>query len=827
MHRTAFASTGRDAWRTLRSAPTLTCAIIATLAIAAGVNLAMLGLVDRLLLSPPPHLADPADLARVTFAMESADGRRGTMTTTSFPAFEALSQQASAFTSVAAFTPRTIAATIRGDRVEIDSALVSGSYFETLGTIPRSGRLLGRDDDRTEAEPAIVVSYRLWKARLATGPEPARTIEIDGRPFAIVGVTKAGFTGHTTAPVDAWIPLAAGLGATPGWRFDEGRNLVTVIVRLAPGASREVAAEQATAAAARSGQRVVLAPLVTGWTAVSNDAQIALWLAAIAALVFVTGLANAGTLLLIGAARRSHDAAVRVALGASRARLFAQVALESAIVSATAMIAGLLLSWWIAEVVRRTLLPGLAPDEGPLDGRMLAVVAIAAFAACLAMTALVIARLPRSVEVAILRGHADDLRPPARRAQSTLLVIQTALAMVLVVGAGLFGRSLYNVRAQDFGFEPRDLLLAGLEPGPVSLPNQNEVFRSALDAVRALPGVETATVAQATPFAAHNIPPIAVPGLPEPPNVSGQLPFLSAATPEFFSVLGMTLVEGRLLNAADERGAPVAVVNEAMARGAWPGRRALGQCFRIGFGPDFDPSTADGPPVPPTSLPCRVVVGVVRDMRQRSVLPDGGEDHLMQYFVPFSQMPAPPMGDDDGQTISALLVRVHPGAANVEGAVRRALAAAAGPSAPIRVQRYEDLFARQMRPWQMGATLLTLFGSIALVMGAVGTYAAFAQMIVSRRREMAIRAALGARPVELARLVMGQVLRVAAIGVTAGVLIVLAGGPFVASLLFRTVPQDPAVLAATALLVSALALAAGLLPATSAARSNPQALLRD
>jgi hypothetical protein len=401
-----------------------------------------------------------------------------------------------------------------------------------------------------------------------------------------------------------------------------------------------------------------------------------------------------------------------------------------------------------------------------------------------------------------------------------------SLAMVLVVGAGLFGRSLYNVRAQDFGFEPRNLLLAGFEPGRGLVSNQSEIFLRALDRVRRTAGVIEATVVQATPFAAHNVPPIAVPGLADPPSVDGQLPFLSAATPEFFSVLGMTLTRGRLLNAADERGTPVAVVNESMARGAWPGRDPIGQCFRIGFGPDFDPFTADGPPVPPLSLPCREVVGVVKDMRQRSVLPDGGEDRLMQYFVPFSQMPAPPMGDGNGAEISGLLVRVRAGVDRVDREVGDALAAAANDVAPVKVQRYEDLFERQMRPWQLGATLLVLFGAIALVMGSVGVYAAFAHVVSSRQRELAIRSALGADRAQLARMVFGNVLVVAATGIGVGGALALAGGQYIASLLFRTVPYDPVVFAGAAALVSAIAAIAGTVPSRSASRTEPSTLLR-
>jgi hypothetical protein len=332
---TGLACAWRGAVRALRSAPALSAAIVATLAVAAGVNLAMLGLVDRLLLSPPPHLQDPSSLRRVAFAVEGPDGTRGAMTTTSFPAFEAMRDHVPGFAGVGAFVAKSFTAAVGDERIQVNGALVSGSYFGTLGATPLRGRFIRDEDDRTEADPVIVVSHRLWSSRLAQGAHPVPTIDIAGRPFTIVGVAKPGFTGHTSAQVDVWLPIALGLNEPGEWRFNPGRNIVSVVVRMAPAVSPDVAATQATGVAARPGQKVVLAPLVPGWAGASSspDTRIALWLAGISGLVFVTGIANAGTLLLISAARRSHDIAVQRTLGASRAWLITQVGIESTLLS--------------------------------------------------------------------------------------------------------------------------------------------------------------------------------------------------------------------------------------------------------------------------------------------------------------------------------------------------------------------------------------------------------------------------------------------------------------------------------------------------------------
>jgi putative ABC transport system permease protein len=431
------------------------------------------------------------------------------------------------------------------------------------------------------------------------------------------------------------------------------------------------------------------------------------------------------------------------------------------------------------------------------------------------------AQLPVSLGAA---KTGRDRRRTGTRA--VLLVIQTALSVMLLAGAGLFARSLYNLAHQDFGMTLHGVLLVQFEQGPGSAPDQQELFASAIDRIRALPGVELATPIKTLPFTGFNVPPIGVPGMQESPSVNGQLPFLTASTPELLKILGIEIVRGRPFSDADDRGAPVVIVNETMARALWPGESALGKCIRIGFDPSFDPFTASGPPGPPVNVPCREVVGVARDIRQRSVLPGGIEAKLMQYFVPFSQVPPPPGGVGTGPGIQGLLLRAGVGPDVLAGPIRRLVMGSRTDLPFLHVRRYAELLERQMRPWRVGTMLLSLFGALALVVAALGLYSAFAYSVSERRHEMAIRIAIGARPGGVLVMILREAAGLAAIGVLAGSIATLIAGRWLQSMLFGTAPSDPVVLVSAAVLMIAVALLATLLPARNASRTDPNSLLR-
>lgn len=807
----------RTAWRGLRSTPGPVLAAILTLAVAIGMNLAMFGVVDRALFSAPAHVRDAGRV--FTLAFQRDDDDRSVMTTTSYVRFREIARDVPALEATAAFQPVSTSVVIAGEQLHADAMLVSGTFFEVLGAPARFGRALVPEDD-TAAAPVAVVSHAFWMSALGASREAiGRRMTVRGAEYTIAGVMPANFSGHSTANVDLWLPLAAAMSGTPGWDRNPYLNLVAIVARVKEGFPAEAAASQASAA---SGRRVTLSRIGAGAGVSTAERSIALWLSGVAALVFVIGLANTATLLLVRRARRERDLAIRAALGASRRRLLLAALVESVILSAVAAVSSLLLAWWLQEAVRRLLLPGIAAWDD-LPPRTIGAAALAAIIAA-TVSAVVAAPgvRPRRTTDPVLRGG----RGGGRRVHRTLLLVQTVLSVVLLTGTGLFARSLHTLASQDLGLRVDGVMIVDFEPQPGEVSGQAALFTAAVDRLRRAPGVERVTPIGSIPFGSHHIPPIGVPGRAEPPSVDGQLPFLNVATPEFFAILGIRIVEGRPFRDSDERGAPVVVVNQTMARQVWPGESALGKCFRLGFDPAFDPSAADGPPMPPATLPCREVIGVAKDVRQRSVIPTGSEDRLMQYYVPFSQVPPPPGGIAAGPGVQGLMLRVSGDPDALAPAIRRLVVGARTDLPFLRVRPFAALLDRQTRPWRLGTALFGLFGALALAVGAIGMYAAFAHGVAERRREMAIRLALGARRDRVIKMVLGESLRLAAAGCIAGCAAAAIAGRWLQSLLFGTASGDPTVLAAAAAIMLAVAAAATALPAWSASRVDPNAALR-
>ena len=503
-----------------------------------------------------------------------------------------------------------------------------------LGARPVLGG--GLIQERDEVGPAVVVlSHAFWHA--AFGGDPAvvgRHISVQGLDCTVAGVMPEGFSGHSPTGVDLFAPLSVAMHSSPGWDRDQYRNLLAIVVRV-PQDETVTAAE--TQAQNALGYRIGLSPIV-GADVGATEQRVAWWLTGVSLLILVIGLANASTLLVVRAAKRIQDVVIRTALGASRGRLVAQGVLEAVLVAAAATAFSLGFATWLDEPIRRVLFPNLIGRSELARSTLMA----AGIAGALALVVAVIANIWQvraQVQAASVAGAAR--RSGRTKTMTGLLLVQTALSMVLLAGAGMFGQSLYKLAAQDFGMRMAGVAVVEFEQGP-NIENKNQILGGVLEQVRALPGVETATVIDTVPFTGFNVPPISVPGMTEPPKVGGQLPFLIASTPELLKILDVKIVEGRGFTAADDRGPLVVIVNQTMARLVWPGESAVGKCIRIGFDPDFDPEFSVGPPTPSAKVPCREVIGVARDTRQRSVVPMDNEAHLMQYFVPFSQEPMPP-----------------------------------------------------------------------------------------------------------------------------------------------------------------------------------------
>jgi predicted permease len=387
--------------------------------------------------------------------------------------------------------------------------------------------------------------------------------------------------------------------------------------------------------------------------------------------------------------------------------------------------------------------------------------------------------------------------------------------MVLLVAAGLFVLSLHRVRTQDFGFRSDGVLIAELKlDGSLPGPDQDAVYRDAAEHVARVPGVAVVSVNEVAPFVHHHVMPVAVPGHPEFPDGRQQLPFLNGIAPNYFRVLGMTMRAGRNFTPLDRAGSPlVVIINQAMAEGIWPGESPLGRCVQVG-------SAA----IAAVEAPCREIVGVVNNARPRSIRAESGQA-LMQYYLPYDQVPAPGPFLANPPRIWNLLIRTADADA-MAGTVQRALQSFSPLVQLADVQPLQDVLDRQMRPWLLGASMFSLFGVLALVLAAVGLYGVRAYSVTQRTQEIGVRMALGAGTPAVMRMILIEGLRVTALGIGIGAVAALAVGRRLEPLLFETPAVDPAVLAVITVLLMLVAGAASAVPAWRAARVDPNVALR-
>ena len=814
--------------RTLRRERALALAIIATFALAVGANAAMFGLVGRLLLGAPPGVRDPERVARLGLVFTMNDGEQFVASTTSYPAFRTVSGLRDAFSAVAAVRTDTVTVGRGAELAEVAAIAASGDYFTVLGTRPHRGRFFGPADDEFPLGDAVVVlSHRFWQRRFAGDVTVlGSSIDLDGQPFTIIGVAPPDFTGDRVAPVDVFIPLTVALQDEPSALSDARINLVTIIARLQDGTTFETAQQAATtplremfvaSSRERSLSAATLVPLLPARAARETpQARTMLWLTGVAIVVLLIATANVATLLLLQGLRRRREIAVRVALGAGLVRLAGQLLAESLLLAVLGSALGLTVARWLSELIRATLLPGLAPSERIIDPSVLVTTLAVACGSGLLAGCVPLIQAGRRDVVAGLKAGGDRASASRSPMRAVLVGLQVALCMILLVGAGLFLRSLQRVQAQDLGFSTARLLFVTLDfRGSLAGPDRDAQHREAARRLTTLMGVTGATVVQATPFGNFHVPPISVPGRAEPPMVGRQLPYMYGATPEYLRMMDVQLRDGRLITERDARTAPLVVlVNETMAQRVWPGERAIGKCIRVGH----DPHRPPGPLASPT-LPCREVVGVVRDSRARSIRPDGNEAAFMQFYVPFEQLPAFPFADVP--FVNGLVVETSGDPDAMIAPVQRLIQRTAGTPVYARVRPYQDLLDPQLRPWRLGATLFTAFAALALGIASVGLFGVVSYLVTQRTREIGVRLALGGSRGHVGRGVVLNGLRLVAGGIAVGLAIAFVAAPIAQSMLFQTSTRDPMIAVAAALSLVVVAIVAAVVPAWRATRVSP------
>jgi putative ABC transport system permease protein len=807
----------RYAFRSIRRDTLFSTAIVLTLALGIGANATVFGVLDWLVLRAPAHVSQPETVAKLYITTVRGESPPQAQDAFSYPMYLALREGVQGVTGVSAVASRQLSSGRGSDAILVKARLITPNYFDLLGVKPALGRFFSEDEAIPPSGSAVVVlGWEFWRTRF--GGESSvigRTVPIGPLSYTVVGIAPKGLTAMDLGKVDVWLPISAAAadGQLTSWHTSPNSTWIRLFARLAPGTTFESVSASAAAVAARTASDSRLR-----WKAVdaralpifgtrnfdgtrSGEGRVAVWLAAVSLVVLLIACANVANLLLARARRRHREIAVRIALGISRGRLAALFGIEGLLLALLGGFAALLLAYVGGGVIRQVLLSDVAWTSSPVDYRVFGVTAaIAVFTGCFIGLGPALLAINSSV-AGTLKSGSREVSGRRSIGRTALLVLQPALSVFLLVGAGLFVRSLANVRALDIGMDPSRVLVAtvDLQPTSYTQAEASALFERALDGVLRVPGVETAAIGATIPFDSDEGIFVVLPGRADSMLTLGsQVPSFNTVTAAFFETMGIRLVAGRLFTADEDRGGMprVAVVNQTFARTAWPGRSPIGECIRTA-----------GDPV------CATVVGMVHDSRRSSLI----EEPSLQFYVPLSQGTLP---------YRALFVRTTNDPERLAPAIERVLHSTAADLPYVKAFSLQGSLDPQVRPWVLASTMFGVFGSLALLVAAVGVYSVLAYSVAQRTREIGVRMALGASSFSVLRMFLSSGMRVAGAGVAIGSALALAFAGMLAPLLFDTSPRDPVVFVFVAVGMLLTALLASALPAWRAAAVDPATAIR-
>jgi predicted permease len=819
----------RYALRTLLKAPAFTIVVVLTLALGIGANTAIFSLTDQVLLRMLPVKA-PEQLV-VLDGPGAFRGRTFNNGTLSYPMYRDIRDRNTVFAGVIARFPAALTLLANGQAERVNGELVTGNYFDVLGVRAHIGRTLTPDDDRTPGgHPVAVLSHNFWMRRFAGDPTVLnRTVSLNGLPMTIVGVAPAGFFGIVVGEEpDVMVPVMMKAQMTPTWDDLQSRTSrwLTVMARLKPDVSA-VQAEAAMNVVYRQINEQELQQL-SGVSQLFRDRFLAkhlflrpgekgrsdlrqqfttpiLVLMGMVGVVLLIACANVANLLLARGAARQKEVAIRLALGASRGKIVRQRLVESMVLSGAGALIGLAFAWWTG-----TLLLKMLPSDG--GGQTLSAVPdarVTAFAIAAALvTAVLFGLAPAlsSTRPALTTTLKDESGSVVggtghARFRKGLVVAQVGLSVLLLAGAGLFARSLYNLKTLNPGFQADQLLGFSLNPSLIGYSRERSIqlFQQLQEQIGQLPDVRSAT-ASVIPLMTNSdwSSTIKVEGY-KPKEGEDMNPLVNAVGPGFFDTLGQRLLAGRDFTVKDGAGAPrVAIVNETLATYFFGSENPIGR--HIGWGRD---KTLD-----------IEIVGVARNAKMSTLR----QEPRRVVYTPYMQEP------EIGQM--TFYARARGDAASIGLSVRQ-IAQRVDPGLPIfDMKTMATVVEESLFLERMVAALSVAFGGLATLLAAIGLYGVMSYTVARRTREIGIRMALGAERGSVMWLVLKEVALMVGIGVAVGLPLAVALSRVVQSQLFDLSAHDPIALTAAAALLAVVALTAGYIPARRATRVDPMLALR-
>ena len=793
----------RYSFRQLLKNPGFTAVAVFTLALGIGANTAIFSIVNAVLLRPFPYRAPE----RLVVIQERVSA--GSSFSPSYPNFVDWRAQNTAFDSIAAVRgSESFNFTGAGEPERLEGRLVSAEFFSTLGIRPPFGRDFLSGEDRPGATPAVILNYGFWQRRFGGDPDIlGKQLTLNTQSFIVVGVTPPNFQFGMEADVNVPIGLSAERFANRG--RDPGTG---VVARLKPGVSQQQAESDLNVVAARleqqypktnKGRRVLLMPLHE--SIVGSVRQPLLILLGAVGMVLLIACANVANLLLVRSSVRQKEMAVRVALGASRTTLVRQLLTESVLLAALGTVLGILLAIWGMSLIASRLPEGIPRlQDAQVDGP-----ALFFTLAISLLTSLLFGLAPalQASRPTLTEGLKEGDRGssgPRQRLRSVLVVGEVALTLTLLVGAGLLIQSFRRVLQVDPGFRPQNLLTMQVS---VNNPDGQQVanfFEQLQQNIRSLPGVTSVAVSNGIPFGSTNFPPFLIEGRPETENKPSGLRY--HVSPAYFQTIGIELIKGRLFTAEDTPATPsVAIIDEVLARRFFPNEDPLGHRLK---------ASAEAPGIE--------IVGIVRHAEPNSL--DAQGPAPAQFYLNFNQIPAERLPGYVRRI--NLLTRTQVEPLGLASAVRNQVTALNKGQAVFNVRTMEQALAQSVAARRFSMLLLTVFAIVALALASLGIYGLMSYAVAQRTREIGVRMALGAQISDVLKLVIGQGMKLAFVGVGLGLIASVALAQLMRTLLFGISATDPLTFLMIALLLTVVAMLACWLPARRASKVDPMVALR-